>query len=81
MDYIVYAIKSQKDQKIYVGMTNNIERRLKEHNTGAVFSTKGYRPWKLIYTENCGNKRSEARKREKTLKSGYGKEFLKIIPG
>jgi putative endonuclease len=78
--YWVYAIHSERKPRIYVGMSRDVERRIREHNTGSVFSTKGYRPWTLIYKEVCGQ-RIEARKREKYLKSGIGKEFLKqFIP-
>jgi putative endonuclease len=76
--YIVYAIVSKKDRQIYVGFTANIERRVKEHNSGNTFSTKAFRPWQLLYTETASD-RIEARKKEKYLKSGVGKEFLKII--
>jgi putative endonuclease len=51
---------------------------LKEHNFGKTKSTKGFIPWKLIYQEQIGV-RSDARKREKYLKSGVGKEFLKSL--
>ena len=78
MNFIIYAIRSEVDGRIYVGFTGNIERRLKEHNSGKTKSTKGYRPWKLVYTEEVDT-RLEARKREKYLKSGIGKEFLKNI--
>ena len=78
--YIVYAIKSLKDDRIYVGLTSNIEQRLDYHNSGKVFSTKGYRPWRLFHTEEFET-RIEARIREKQLKSGYGKEFLKARSG
>jgi len=77
--YFVYAIKSKKDGRIYVGLSSNVERRILEHNAGYVFSTKGYRPWNLIYKEKLLT-RKEARIREKYLKSGAGKEFLKSIP-
>lgn len=80
MLYWVYAIRSRSG-RIYVGMSSNVERRVAEHNRGSVFSTKGYRPWLLIYREKCGINRPDARKREKYLKSGVGKEFLKNIPG
>jgi putative endonuclease len=79
--YWVYAISSNKKKRIYVGMSEDVEKRLKEHNFGQVFSTKGYRPWTLIYVEKCGINRTEARAREKYFKSGIGKEFLKTIPG
>lgn len=76
--YNVYVIQSQIDKRIYVGLSSNLENRVKDHNFGRVFSTKGYRPWVLVYYEKAGS-RIEARKREKYLKSGCGKEFLKSI--
>jgi putative endonuclease len=76
MAYVVYAIKSSFDNRIYVGFTVNLEKRIKEHNQGKTKSTKGSRPWVLLYNEIVEN-RIEARKREKFLKSGCGKEFLK----
>ena len=76
--YLVYAIKSERDGRIYVGMCADIEIRLKEHNAGKTKSTKGFMPWKLIYKEEAVN-RIEARKREKYLKSGIGKEYLKEL--
>lgn len=75
-EYWVYALKSQKCQRIYVGISSDIEKRLRMHNNRNVFSTKGYTPWKIIYTKKIGN-RSDARIEEKKLKSGFGKEFLK----
>jgi putative endonuclease len=74
----VYAIYSLKDRRIYVGQTENIEKRLKEHNSGQTVSIKPYIPWKLFYQETCEN-RVEARKREIFLKNGSGKEKLKLI--
>jgi putative endonuclease len=59
-------------------MTKDIERRIIEHNKGENRSTKAYKPFMLIYTEQYPI-REEARKREKYLKSGIGKEFLKTI--
>lgn len=76
--YIVYAIRSVVHNRIYVGMTNNLERRLKEHNSGQSKSTKAYSPWALIYQEECIN-RIEARKQEKYWKSGVSKEQLKLL--
>lgn len=77
--YHVYALKSALSNRIYVGLTNNLSRRINEHNLGRVYSTKGYRPWSLIYCEQVPTI-TEARKKEKYLKSGYGKETLKLIP-
>ena len=78
-DFFVYAIKSLYKNYIYVGLTNNLERRIQEHNSGKSRTTKSYAPFRLIYSEKIGA-RIEARKREKYLKSGIGKEFLKKIP-
>lgn len=76
--FTVYAIQSLSKNYLYVGLTNNLEERLKRHNTGTNKTTAPYRPFKLVYTESC-IERVEARKREKYLKSGAGKEFLKKI--
>jgi putative endonuclease len=76
--YYVYALKSLVDGRIYVGFSSHVQRRVMEHNSGYVFSTKGYRPWELIHQESV-NTRTEARIRERYLKSGIGKEFLKSI--
>ncbi len=59
-------------------MTSNLESRIKEHNGGRTKSTKSFRPWILLYSEELDNRLS-ARKREKQLKSGFGKEFLRKI--
>ena len=80
MSYFVYAIKSKFDGRIYVGFTENVQNRLKEHNSGKTKSTKGYRPWDLIFTTECQT-RTEARKLEKYYKGGSGKEKLKqMVP-
>ncbi|AFH50303.1 Putative endonuclease [Ignavibacterium album JCM 16511] len=74
--YTVYTIYSEKFNKIYIGQTENIERRMLEHNNGllSVYS-KRYRPWELVYTEEYPT-RAEAMKREKQLKSQKGREFI-----
>jgi putative endonuclease len=76
--FYVYAIKSCERNYTYVGLTNDISRRLIEHNNGENRSTKAYRPFGLLYKEQFNN-RAEARAREKYLKSGIGKEFLKNL--
>jgi putative endonuclease len=76
--FFVYAIKSTVRNYIYVGMTNNLERRLIEHNNGENSSTKAYKPFVLIYTVAFPT-RIEAREKEKYLKSGIGKEYLKSL--
>ena len=74
--YFVYALKSIKKNYIYVGMTKDLDKRLKEHQDGKGKATRPYRPFKMIYSEAFPY-RFEARKREKFLKTGVGKEFLK----
>ncbi len=76
--HFVYAIKSIAKNYIYVGMSNNLERRLKEHNNAENRSTKAYKPFVLILSEKLET-REAARKREKFLKSGIGKEYLKTL--
>ncbi len=69
---------SVKFGEIYVGMALNAEKRLKEHNNGKNRFTKGLNPWKLFRIEYFQDWK-EARVREKYLKSGIGKEFLKSL--
>ena len=76
MKFIIYALKSVERNYIYVGMTNNLKRRINEHNQGYNKTTKPYKPFKLIFTEEADN-RETARKREKYWKSGSGKRQLK----
>jgi putative endonuclease len=75
---LVYAILSKVDGRIYVGQTQDIGKRVKEHNNGTTKSTKAYIPWTLFFYERCAN-REQARKREKYWKSGIGKEKLKLL--
>jgi putative endonuclease len=76
MKYTVYAIQSQVDRRIYVGFSSDVEKRLKEHNSGKTKSTKGFRPWITIFTEECMD-RMAAREKEKYYKTSIGKEKLK----
>ena len=76
--YNVYAIRSYSRNYIYIGLTNNLEDRLNRHNKGWEKTTRAYAPFKLIYSEDF-NDRKSARQREKYLKSGIGKEFLKNL--
>ena len=77
--WTVYVIKSQINNKLYIGYSENFNQRLKEHNAGKVRSTKAYKPYYLIYSEIYPDK-TMARKREIYLKSGIGREFLKSCP-
>jgi putative endonuclease len=67
--YYVYILKNLKDNKIYTGYTSNLQRRLNEHKSGRVKSTKHRKPLKLVYYEAYLSKK-DAREREKYLKSG-----------
>ncbi len=73
--YIVYVLKSSVANKSYVGFTDNLQRRLAEHNSGLSSFTKKYKPWNLIYRENFKNY-DDAVKREKYLKSASGRKLV-----
>ena len=66
MNY-VYVLKSTIDNELYIGSTNDLKRRLREHNTGKSFSTSWRGPFELIYYEAYKNLK-DAREREKALK-------------
>lgn len=76
MYFIVYVLKSEVNGRLYIGQTQNLVLRLKEHNAGKTKSIKPYIPYKVIYIEQLES-RIEAVKREKYLKSGSGREFLR----
>ncbi|MEO7922849.1 MAG: GIY-YIG nuclease family protein, partial [Chitinophagaceae bacterium] len=77
--YFVYILYSICSGKTYTGFTNDVDRRLSEHNFA---ESKGYtlryRPWLLIHKEAYGTKQ-EAMQREKFLKTGHGRDFIKVI--
>ena len=74
--WFAYALQSGRDGGLYIGMASDIEERVREHNRGYNQSTRSRVPFTLIYSEQCGS-RTEAREREKYLKSGKGRDFLK----
>lgn len=74
--HYVYVLRSLRDLKKYVGVTGDLEKRVKAHNWGRVSSTKSRRPFELIYVEKFES-REIAEKRERFLKSGKGYEVLK----
>ena len=74
--FYTYILISEKDDKFYVGYTDNLKRRIKQHNNGDVESTKYRRPLKLIYYEVCLNQK-DAIHREKYLKTTYGKRYIR----
>ena len=65
--FYIYLLKSRKDKGLYTGFTNNLERRVKEHNNGFVHATKLRKPLELIYCEGYKSE-IDARKREENLK-------------
>ena len=73
--YYVYVLRSDVDGRLYKGHTTRLEERIGEHNFGKTSSTKGYRPWKLVYFEKLDSLK-DAVDRERFLKSGAGREFL-----
>ncbi len=74
--FTVYVLQSLKDFKTYVGITDNFERRFKQHNSGRSKSTKYRSPFRLLFTEEF-EKSAEAKKREIWWKSGAGRRKLK----
>ena len=76
--FYIYALKSLNHKYIYVWLTNNLDRRIKQHQEWKGKSTSFYKPFELILSENYQS-RVEARIREKQLKSWYWKEYLKKL--
>ena len=79
--YYNYVLQSLKDRDFYTGCTNDLKRRFAEHNNGLVESTKSRIPFKLVYYEACLSKQG-AFKREKYLKTAWGKRYIKnrLVP-
>jgi len=67
--HYIYLLKSRKDEELYTGYTNNLDRRVQEHNKGQVASTKSRRPFELVYSEGYKSE-EDARVRERNLKLG-----------
>ena len=76
--FYVYLLESTKYKQVYIGSTNDLRRRLREHNDGVEISTRRYKPWRLVSYEACQSEQ-DAREREKMLKShgNANKEFKK----
>ncbi len=73
--FYVYVL-IDKNRYFYIGFSDNLKRRIKEHCSGKVFATKAKVPVQLVYYEACMN-RYDAIRREKYLKSGPGRKYLK----
>lgn len=74
--FFVYVLKSENFAKYYTGHTEDIKKRIVEHNQGKTKSIKAFIPYKLIYFE-VFETREEAVKREKFLKTGAGRAYIK----
>jgi len=74
--YYVYILFSLKDNRLYIGFTNNLIKRIKQHNNGETKSTKHRMPFKLVYYEAHLNQ-YVALEREKYFKSGWGRKYIK----
>ena len=74
--WYVYVLLSQKNGWLYIGLTNDVDRRVREHNRGYGRSTKGKGPFRVVHQESFST-RAQARDREKYLKSGVGRQWLK----
>jgi putative endonuclease len=73
--FYTYVLQSKIDEKFYTGFTKDLKKRVEEHSQGLVSSTRHRRPLELIYYEACLNE-TDAIKREKYFKSGFGRRFL-----
>lgn len=78
MFYYVYILFSHKDRGIYTGYTDDLKRRIKEHNQNRVESTKNRQPLDLVYFEGYKNKKFTLQ-RELYLKTGWGRNYLNKI--
>lgn len=73
--FYVYVLQSLTDGKYYIGYTDNLKRRIKEHERGVNFATKFRLPFMLIYSEACLSQK-DAKRREQYLKTTQGRRFL-----
>ena len=76
--FFVYAIVSERDGIIYVGIARDCDKRLRDHNAGRSKYTSGHIPWRLFYKEYAGDSQG-AREREKYYKTASGKRKLRAI--
>jgi len=74
--FYVYVLQSKSDAGFYIGFSTDLRRRLKEHQQGKSFATSYRGPWRLIYYE-AYLEEADALGRERFLKSGGGRRFLK----
>lgn len=78
--YCVYVLRSVSTGRCYTGFSKDFEARLRAHNAGKCRSTRREKPWVCLYRELVETS-LEARSREKFLKSGVGRRFIKSLDG
>lgn len=74
--FFTYVLRSNKDGRLYIGLTSDLKVRVAMHNAGEIESTKNRRPFALVYYEACTSKQ-KAEKRERYFKTGFGRKYLK----
>lgn len=81
--YFLYILRSRVKQRTYIGVCQNIKKRIREHNAGFVRSTKAYRPYVLIHTESFLTKGKALAREYKLKHHSQEKEILykEIISG
>ena len=75
MFFYTYVLKSNRDGKLYIGWSTDLERRIREHTQGQVYATKDRLPIQLVYYEACLSQ-EKAIEREKALKTGFGRSYI-----
>ncbi len=74
--YFTYVLYSSEFDRIYIGHTGDLNARIPRHNSGLVKSTRPFKPWRLIHSEEFAT-RSKAMRREKELKTHRGRDFIR----
>ena len=76
MPFYVYVLESVSSGRLYTGHTMNIDQRVNQHNSGMSRYTRGRGPWRLMFYEEFAT-RGEAVTRERFLKTGRGRDWIK----
>ena len=76
--YYVYILQSKKNGRYYIGSTNNIDRRLSEHNSGQTKSLRYIKPLALVYAVKF-NTRTEACREEQRIKQQKSRKYIKEL--
>jgi len=76
MWYYIYALYDPKQNRFYIGFSEDLNRRISEHKSGKIKTTSKMSSLELVYYEACLSKK-DAMKREKELKTGFGRGYIK----